>query len=307
VVPPVTLAGDETLKRSNRLVLLVGVLLAVVAFGGVFAFTSRPPAPGAVEEPTIKTVLAKQDIPLGSRVDESMLKVEEKKAADRAAGSYSDPGLVIGKIARKNILAGQQLTTAIFQVATGPVTELDVPPGKRAMAVQVDQVSGVGTLIRAGDYVDLIVAFSTAQFPVITVSPEDGSINPVAGLNGTSVKMILQGMQVLNILLPPPPAPAEGQPATGNQGTALTGQQAILLLAVTPQQAEVIKFAQMDGSMTVVLRSPADFLDENNQPRTDVEPDVTTGVILKSLVDEYGLLVPELILTVLPEASPAPN
>ena len=39
-----------------------------------------------------------------------------------------------------------------------------------------------------------------------------------------------------------------------------------MILAVTAQQAEVIKFAQMDGNVTLVLRSPDDFIDPNDQP-----------------------------------------
>jgi pilus assembly protein CpaB len=270
------------LKRSNRLVLLVGVLLAVVAFGGVYVSLSSGPSPAAVDpNPDIKTVVAKVDIALGVRVEESMLAVQDKKADQRDATAYRDTGLVVGKVARKYITANQQITPALFEAAAGPLTELNVPAGKRAIAVQVDQVSGAGTLIRAGDYVDLLLALSASQFPVIT--------------------LILQGMQVLGTLLPPTPAPAEGQPG-GDPGTSLTGQQAILLLAVTPQQAEVIKFAQMDGSVSIVLRSPADFVDENNEPLVDVVADETTGIVLKSLVDEYGLLIPQLIQTIVPEA-----
>jgi len=33
----------------------------------------------------------------------------------------------------------------------------------------------------------------------------------------------------------------------------------IAVLAVTPQQAEVIRFAQLDGNVSLALRSPADF------------------------------------------------
>ena len=119
------------------------------------------------------------------------------------------------------------------------------------------------------------------------------------------MKLLLQGMQVLGTLLPPPPAQAEGQgeqPTTGEPGTALTGQQQIVALAVDAQQAEVIKFAQMDGNISLILRSGDDFLDATTGLPIDPPPlpDPTTGIILKSLVDRYGVLPPELIETVLP-------
>ena len=82
----------------------------------------------------------------------------------------------------------------------------------RAISVQVDQVSGVGTLIKTGDYVDMLVGFTGDKFPVVTVNPQDHSISVVSGLNGTSVKLLLQGMQVLCRQLPPPPTTQAQQP-----------------------------------------------------------------------------------------------
>jgi Flp pilus assembly protein CpaB len=68
-----------------------------------------------------------------------------------------------------------------------------------------------------------------------------------------------------------------------------------VILAVTPQQAEVIKFAQIDGQITLVLRSPKDFGDASGNP---VQPpvDKTSGVILKTLIDQYGVLPPQVIV-----------
>jgi hypothetical protein len=55
----------------------------------------------------------------------------------------------------------------------------------------------------------------------------------------------------------------------------------------------------MDGSITLALRSPRDFVDENGQPVV-VIPSGTTGVILKTLVDGYGVIRPELVEAILP-------
>jgi hypothetical protein len=104
-------------------------------------------------------------------------------------------------------------------------------------------VSGAGTLINVGDRVDMIVGLTGESFPVITIDPETDVITPVAGLNNTSVKLLLQNMQVVGTLLPPPPAPAEGTTTEGTTApptTTLTGQQEIVIVAGTPQQVEVI-------------------------------------------------------------------
>ena len=292
------------MKRSNRLVLLVGVFLAIVAFLAVILL--RPGTqPEQQPKTTQATVLATQDIPLGARITAEQVTVEEKPLEGRDTDAFGDVSQVIGQKVRQPVTSGQAITQRTLSGGTaGQILDIEVPTGRRAMTVQVDQVTGVGTVIKTGDYVDMVIGIRADKFPVVTANPADDSITVVAGINGTSVKLLLQGMQVLGTLLPPPPATTqEGQqPGQGQAGTALNGQQEIVALSVDAQQAEVIKFAQMDGEITLVLRSGDDFLDPTTGQPIDPPPlpDPTTGIILKSLVDRYGVLPPELIETVLP-------
>lgn len=296
------------MKRSNRLILLIGIFLAIVAFIGiVLIFNQRPGGGGPAASPTeLPTVFAKVDIPLGVQVTADMVEQRNLSTVERDPTAFQSTSLVIGKVARRDIVAGAQLVAADFDVGRGQgLTSVDCPATMRCISVQVDQVSGVGTLINKGDYVDLLVGFQSGTFPVVTINPDDGSITPVAGLNSTSVKLLLQGMQVVGTLLPPVPQTEGQQP--GEAGTTLTGQQEIVILAVTPQQAEVIKFAQLDGSISLILRSPKDFIDPVTRQPITPPADPTTGVVLKTLVDEYGVLVPQLIEAILPAAaSPQP-
>jgi pilus assembly protein CpaB len=293
------------LKRSNRLVLLVGIFLAVVAFVGIAILLSgggRPggggPAASAVTQ--LPTVIATQDIPLGVVVKAEMLTTQDKRVdTERKAGAFADPSQVIGQVTRRKITTGAQLEAADF-IDSHNITDIQVPPTKLAMAIQVDQVSGVGTIIKTGDYVDMVVGLTGDKFPVVTLNPTDKSITVVAGLNSTSVKLLLSGMQVLGTLLPPPPAAAEAAPApSGQPTTTLTGNQEMVIVAVDAQQAEILKFAQLDGSISLALRSPADFVDASGQPIVSI-PAATTGITLKQLVDIYGVIRPQLVEAILP-------
>jgi pilus assembly protein CpaB len=273
------------LKRSNRLVLLIGVFLAVLAFVGIALTLGSPGSggPAASVAPTeLPTVIAAQDIPLGAVVTAPMLKLQTLPIDQRKPQAFQNTGLIIGQTARRKITMDAQLEAADFVVSG--LRQIDVPPGMRAIAVQVDQVSGVGTIIRTGDYVDMVVGLTGDKFPVVEIDPDDESITVVAGLNTTSVKLLID-----------PNAPA----ASGQPETTLTGNQELVILGVSAQQAEIIKFAQLDGSITLALRSPKDFIDENGQPIVTV-PSGTTGVILKTLVDGYGVIRPELVEAILP-------
>jgi Flp pilus assembly protein CpaB len=300
------------LKRSNRLVLLVGVFLAIVAFIGIILLMQGDGGggQGGPNEPptTVSVVVARADVALGTRVEASDVEVQTKETGAAEPGYFSDTSQVIGKVVRVPVTAGQQITSTTFAEG-GSITDITCPALRVCIAVQVDQVSGVGTLIKTGDYVDMVVGFTGDKFPVITLNSADDTFTVVSGINSTSVKALLQGMQVMGTLLPPPPAEDPNAPDDGtDDGTALTGQQQIVILSVDTQQAEVIKFAQLDGSISLVLRSPDDFVDPvTKEPLPVVTPVTTTGIILKTLVDTYGVLPPELVETVLPEQeNPAP-
>jgi pilus assembly protein CpaB len=297
------------LKRSNRLVLLVGVFLAVVAFVGIAVILGGNGGPGgpgnapASVVTELPTVIAAQDIPLGVKIKPEMLTTVNKKVGiERNAGAFADTSQVIGRVVRRAITSGAQVDVADFS-DTGILTNIEVPVGKLAMAIQVDQVSGVGTLIKTGDYVDMVVGLTGDKFPVVTLDQTTKSITVVAGLNSTSVKLLLSGMQVLGTLLPPPPAAAQGAAAapapSGGPSTTLSGGQEMVIVAVDAQQAEVLKFAQLDGSITLALRSAADFVDASGAPIIPIPPS-TKGITLKQLVDLYGVIQPRLVEAILP-------
>jgi pilus assembly protein CpaB len=294
------------LKRSNRLILLIGVFLAVVAFVLIVLLLGNGTGPSTTQNATpapISTVIANQDIPLGATITEEMLTTENLPAGQRVPGAFQIPSQVVGQTARQSVTKGAQISNATIS-GTG---KFEVPEGQRAMSVQVDAVSGVGTAIQAGDYVDLIIGLTGDAFPVVQLNPQDNSIQVVAGLNSTSVKVLLEGMQVL-ATVQPEPATSGNQNNNNNpsasptpSGPGLTQDSTeLVILSVTAQQAEVIKFAQLQGSISLVLRSPKDFFDPNGQPILPL-PAGTTGVILKTLVDGgYGVLRPELVEAILP-------
>ncbi len=190
--------------------------------------------------------------------------------------------------------------------------------GQRAMSVQVDQVTGVGTLVQTGDHVDVIIGFGGltggsqpvpeacgSGFVETQVDPKTGATTEIPSTSAT-VKMIVQNAKVVGTLLPQPAttpaASGNGTTTTAPTGTSLNGQQEIVILSVTAQQSEVIRYGQIDGCLSLVLRSPKDYVDGATPPQP-VEPplDPTTGVILKTLVDQYGVLPPQVIEAILPK------
>ena len=299
------------MKRSSRLFMLIGIILSLVVFVLVLNTFGRPGGQGGTgQQGGGQVVVANKDLALGETLTADNVTTKSVDASDPAATSaYRDPKEVQGLVVRRSIRSGQVITPQDFgQRATAQNADVvsALSKGLRAIAVQVDQITGVGTLIQPGDRVDVILALSDsdAKFPQVfpkgRPDPNDLDVGRVPDdfFSGTTVKVLVQNAQVLGTLLPPPTEESgqggdqggEGQPRN-EQGTALTGQKQIVILAVTPQQAELVRFTQLDGNLSLVLRSPDDKA---------TAPAATTGVTLARLISEHGVLKPDLMGVTLP-------
>jgi pilus assembly protein CpaB len=281
-------------RRTSRLVLLLGVFLAALTFVVVLFLGQGPNTPTTVAPtaPTeLQVVVALQDIPLGSVVTQEMLTTRRLSVNVIEPSAFGDPSQAVGKTTRKAVTAGGQIHSTDFQNRAVPLT---VPAGKRAFSILINQLTGVGNLLDVGDTVDLIISLRGDAFPVVQVL-NDGSITVVGGINPLSVKLplLLQDVQIIGTIEPPPPAvPAaqQGQPAPSVAPAFTEPQNKLLVLAVTPAQAEVLLFARTTGTLDAILRSPLDA----------GQTAETTGVILKTLVDTYGVLPPEVVQVPIP-------
>jgi Flp pilus assembly protein CpaB len=284
-------------KRANRLMLIFGVVLAAVSFVAVLAFGSlgqqQPPAP----DPDVPVVVASQNLGLGTSLTAEMLATVSRAPAD-AVDTYQHPEELIGQVVRRAVAQGEAITDAAFQTGvTVPELVRSIQPGLRAVAVPLSKVDSVGGLIQAGDYVDVIMTIEDADGlnPVVVANPnaltpgiDGGATAPYIMLdeylNNTTVKTVVQNVQVLAAL------PKEAAEPTNDVTPDGTLQPDIIaILALHPQDVEVVRFAQLDGNISLALRSPSDYA---------VGTVVTTGITLKQLVDLYGVLPP------LPVAAP---
>ena len=283
------------MRRTSRLVLLLGIFLAALVFivvllvnpGGPGGGPTTPQASAPVNVPTVVAIV---EIPLGTVVTAEMFREDTLPVTSRDADAFGSITQVVGKTTRTALVPEQQVGAGDFQNRAIPLT---VSPGERAFAIQVNELTGVGNLVDVGDNIDLIISLSGGAFPVVQVL-DDGSVTVVAGINPLSVKLplLLQDVQIIGVIQQAAPAPAEGtdgQPAP-SAAPVISGASKILILSVTPAQAEVLLFARTSGTLDVILRSPADA-------GLTVE---TTGVILKTLVDEYGILPPEIVQVPIP-------
>jgi Flp pilus assembly protein CpaB len=301
-------------KRSNRLVILVGLLLAVLAFVAIIIVLNNNTTntPAAV---TVKVLVAKDDIAIGTPVTPDLVDVQDVAPDAVVPTRIPDKSLLTGRPALFAIVKGQQVTQEAAGIGTTTNINIEgqLQPGEKAIAFQVDRVTGLDFLLQPGDHIDVVLAQDVQPVQETQDSITARAANPklqpryelVNGLNNVrTVKTILQDRRVLYVSATRVQAAQTG--TTASPTPAPAGQQAqqqqfevvIIVFAGTDQDAELIKFAQSNlgeqGALTAILRATED-------PDHAVK---TTGVTLDGLIKQYGVPIPKFV--VLPPQSPAP-
>lgn len=210
-------------KYRSLMALLVSTVLGLGAVGLLSRWMQQQMAAG-----TIEVVVAAQDIPIGTRLQASMLKTARwpSSAPLKDAVSTLDEG--IGRVVNMVVFQDEPVLKAKLAPAgeKGGLSA-QLTDGKRAVTVKVNEVIGVAGFALPGNFVDVMV------------NAPDSQDRPVS-------KIVLERIQVLAVAQDV--ATPEGKPKVVNAVT----------LEVTPAQAEAIDLARSIGTLTLVLRNQRD-------------------------------------------------
>jgi pilus assembly protein CpaB len=227
--------------RGNKAILLVGLFLGLVSAVLVYVYLSQTgeeetAASGATEP----VVVAKQDIPVATRITADMVEVKAISVDAVHPDSFSTTEGVVGNLSRYPITADEQILSD--RVATSSTTlpegeELPlpyiVPEGKRAVSVAISDLINAGGLVRPGDFVDVILTVKLGGGDQIG-------------------KVILQNVEVLALdqqLEKVAPKLDEGEEQRVPTGEGETNPDAATVtLAVTPVEGEVLVTAEECGN-----------------------------------------------------------
>lgn len=161
-------------RRRARLILIVGVALALVAGVGTFVYASGAKSDQPVAVPTVAVLVAAREIPAKTTLTTADVKLQEFNLDAKPAAAMSDAGEALGKITVQSISVGEPILPSKFTDPKlpgfvvmpasfigpdgAPVTN---SPNFRAMSITVPDQNAVGGTILAGDIVDMVF---TLQF-----------------------------------------------------------------------------------------------------------------------------------------------
>jgi pilus assembly protein CpaB len=216
-------------ERRYQLVFLSAVVVAVAATFGVYRVLQQTKENNRI--PTVPVLVAAQDLPEGRRIERLDVTVGEWPAASAPAGVFTVADSVIGRVTRIAVFKGEPVVPGrLAPPGTGPGLEVKITPGKRAMAVKINDVAGIAGLIQPNSRVDVLVTLKDQEEQ-----------------NRQRAKVFMSNMRVLSV---------GTQVERGSDGNPI--KATVAALEVTPEESERLAVATNGGTIQLVLRGYGD-------------------------------------------------
>lgn len=239
--------------RASRIILLLVALLA----GGLAAFffvatTNTPPeqvaTPGPVqivEEKKAKILVAKTQIGVGERLSDKTVEWQPWPELAVRPEYISDSSMpdalnqMAGTIARFEFFPGEPIMQQKLVHSDQGYLSAVLPKGMRAIPVQVSAAAASGGYILPNDRVDVVLSHS--------------------GSGGSISETILENVKVLAIGTRLGEAGTTGVKANPEDPRTDVFNDTIALLELNPVQGETVINSTKLGTLSLVLRSIADY------------------------------------------------
>jgi pilus assembly protein CpaB len=213
---------------KNPLIVAVGGAVVIGIVAVILASIWMGSGSDQKQQQTVTLLQAVADIEPGTKITGPELVVVPWAGGELPPGAIFNPAHAVNRLAKVKIAKGETiLENMLVPVATSEDLSNDIPLGKRAFTIGINEISGVGGFASPGNYVDVIV------------SAKDSSGMPISKTVVEHVK-VMAVAQARSITDPTP-----------KLGTNVT-------LEVTPDQAQKLDVARSLGNLSLVLRNRAD-------------------------------------------------
>ncbi|HEX2769459.1 MAG TPA: Flp pilus assembly protein CpaB [Geobacteraceae bacterium] len=232
------------MKRPSSVVIAAVLAFVFAGFASLLAYNYLKKQ-GSKPFQGMAIVSAATDIPIGTKLDASHLRLATWPKEGLPSGYYTDAKVLLGRVAIRQLSPGdivtEQKLMPLNAAASGGIMTYMVPQGHRAVTVAVNEVAGVAGFITPNSRVDIVLTSS--------LSGENDQDNNMS-------KIILQNVPVL---------------ATGQITEQKDGKPAIVptvTLDLLPDDAEKLIVGAKKGSLQLLLRNVIDIAAVNTHGAT---------------------------------------
>jgi len=216
------------MRRPFVYVALAGVSALIAALVVYSALKKREAEVQQAMVKSVEIVVAARDLPLGSKIEPSSVRLTRWARDSVPPGAFSNPQAVVNAFVKDSFVTNEPIVSdKLFTgTKTAGVMPLLIPAGMRAMSVPVDEVSDIAGFVLPHTKVDVLVA-------VPGNGPGDKPFS----------KIVLQNVEVLAV--------AQEIEHTHDQPQVVK----VVTLLVTPQEAERLALASREGTLHLAMRS----------------------------------------------------
>jgi pilus assembly protein CpaB len=231
--------ATEVKPKSNRILLIFGVFLAIVAFGGALLVGRTSGGTTVIGGgKTVDVVVATKDIAASTQITADLVAIQKFSEDQVPPFAFRAKDLVVGKYAAIPIHANSAIIDYDVVSDAGSVQPakqafLPIPAGMVAMQIPTGELVGVGGYIQPDDRIDIII---TASLSPKGTNPADAK--PYTKTTFTNLHVIRVG------------------PAGGANSRGISSS---LTVIVTLKQAEDLKFLLDSTNYKFVLKSVKDY------------------------------------------------
>jgi len=231
------------MKGKTIVMFLIALILGVSAAWMANNWVAGQIQPGS-ESAGTPVVVAALDIPFGAKIEQVHVKLVDWPSGHTPKGSFSDPALLDGRIAKQTFLPGEViLEERVVEHLGGSTLASIVEPNKRAVTVRVNDVIGVAGFLLPGNRVDILTTRQVGKRSI--------------------TETILQDVKVLAV----------------DQTASTDKDRPVVVRAVTlelsPSESELLVKATSEGTLQLTLRNP---LDSELVAKKEEEPKVEKQV-----------------------------
>jgi len=157
---------------------------------------------------------------------------------------------------------GEPLMTTYTASRGGEIFAATLKDGRRALTIEVDEISSMSGMLRPGDRIDLM----------LTAKPPGG--------DGNAKEFTFPMLSNVEVL-----ATGQAQKGTASAGEAAARAYSHVTLNVTPQDATRVIAAKAGGKLTAVLRAPTDQV-ANPSPALTIDDVVASIAMLDAALQD---------------------
>jgi len=263
------MASEELAARprgaegGGRIILLAGLGLGVLAAILIAVILSGSGGEEKVVPATRVAVVAAQDIPARTRLTREMLTTKTYNIDEVDADAFTTVGQLVNRVTAADVKAGSPILPSAVSTSTGEGLTFAVSPGMRAVSINVNEVVTAGGNISPGNRVDIIGVFQIARGGDVSslLSQFTGEPAPplVVPQDARVTFTLLQNVKVLAVAQNLPPEASQPTGETQRTGAFLEADRpnpraSTVTLEVTPQQAQIMSIADLQGELRLALR-----------------------------------------------------